>query len=542
MDTTRFILIVALGALGLMLWNAWQEDYGQPAGVTAMADVDPIASNLSAGADLPEMMLADTAGAPELAISDRIDEGDLVLLESDVLRLKISSSGATVVEADLLDYPVDPDVPERPLALLNQDPASLFIVETGLLSSTGNIDHRTPFSSDARRYRIEDGRDSVTAVFTTRVDDIDIEKRVTLTRGSYEVNVAYLVQNHGAEGWVGRPYYQLKRVRESGREGFVYTFTGAALSTPADHYQKYSFDKLADKGIDATVTEGWVAFIQHYFLAAIVPEAGTDTRFYSKSVSDDLFVVGAVRPPIQVAPGTNAGADQNLVIGPKLQGRLAAIAPHLELAVDYGWVWFIAKPLFWLLDAIHRVVGNWGIAIILVTLLLKMALYPLSAAGYRSMARMRKLQPRLVALKERFDGDRQGMNQAMMEMYKKEKVNPLGGCFPIVVQIPVFLSLYWVLLESVELRQAPFLLWIQDLSSKDPFFVLPLLMGLSMWFQQRLNPAPMDPMQARVMQLMPIIMTGFFAFFPAGLVLYWVVNNVVSIAQQWYITRQIEKA
>lgn len=541
MDTTRFILIVALGALGLMLWNAWQEDYGhlQDTGV-AQADVGIPTTDDASPQDLPDLAITQ-ADSPELAPSDQVDSSALTLLESDVLRLKISPAGATIVAADLLDYPEDPAYPERALGLLTQNPNSLFVAETGLLSASGNIDHRTLFSPEARRYVMARDATSVTAVFQAKVGDVVVEKRITLNRGSYDVDVRYDIRNNGNDQWIGRPYYQLKRVRESGREGFIYTFTGAALSTPDNHYQKFSFDKLADKGIDATVTQGWVAFIQHYFLAAIVPQPDTETRFYSKSVSDNLFVVGAVRPPLEVAPGSRNGAHETLVIGPKLQDRLSQTAPHLELAVDYGWVWFIAKPLFWLLDAIHHLVRNWGIAIILVTVLLKMALYPLSAAGYRSMAKMRKLQPRLAALKDRFEGDRQGLNQAMMDLYKKEKVNPLGGCFPIVVQIPVFLSLYWVLLESVELRQAPFLLWIGDLSSKDPFFVLPLLMGLSMWFQQRLNPAPMDPMQAKVMQMMPIVMTGFFAFFPSGLVLYWVVNNVVSIAQQWYITRQVEK-
>lgn len=548
MDTTRFILIIALGAVGLMLWNAWQSDYVETASGVAAVDQGIGTSVLPARAgegatpaDLPQLN-APSAMTPEIAASDTVSMAESVLLESDVLRLKISLEGATIIEADLLDYPVDPKNPERPLALLNQSPGSLFIAESGLLSNTGNIDHRTPFHTDSTRYRLSASEDAVSARFTASVDGLRVIKTITLDRNSYDVRIGYRVENPTAQTWAARPYYQLKRERESGRDGFVYTFTGAALSTPDDHYQKFSFDKLADKGIDATVREGWVAFIQHYFLAAIVPPAGTETRFYSRAVSDDLFVVGAVRPALTASAGASAETSETLVIGPKIQDRLAATAPHLDLAVDYGWVWFIAKPLFWILDAIHGVFGNWGVAIILVTTLLKALLFPLSAAGYRSMARMRKLQPKLMSLKERFEGDRQGMNQAMMELYKKEKVNPLGGCFPIVVQIPVFLSLYWVLLESVELRQAPFVLWIQDLSSKDPLFVLPVLMGLSMWFQQRLNPTPMDPMQARVMQLMPIMMTGFFAFFPAGLVLYWVVNNVLSIAQQWYITRQIERA
>lgn len=549
MDNTRFILVLVLGVLGLMLYDAWQRDYSQAPerspetsdSVPGAATAGPDAPIAVAG-DLPEARVPASAAGADGAVAEAPSAGNGTVLESDTLRLDIAVAGATIVRAELKDYPADADAPDRPFVLLTNNSERVFVAESGLIGNDVSVGHQIPFEARAPRYGLGPDDDTVTAYFDASVGDLEVTKTVTLRRGAYQVEIGYEVTNRGASPFVARPYQQLKRTRESGREGFIYTFTGAALSTPDNHYKKYSFGDLEDKDINVTTEQGWVAFIQHYFLTAIVPDDAAPRRYYSEAISDDLFAVGTVGVPTSVPPGGRAEFSERLFVGPKLQDRLGEIAPHLDLAVDYGWVWFIAKPLFWFLDKIHSVTGNWGVAIILVTVCLKAALFPLSAAGYRSMANMRKLSPRLTALKERYGDDRQKLNQAMMDLYKKEKVNPLGGCFPILIQIPVFLSLYWVLLESVELRQASFALWIDDLSSKDPFFVLPLIMGLSMWFQQRLNPTPLDPMQQRVMQIMPIAMTGFFAFFPAGLVLYWVVNNVLSIAQQWYITRQIEGA
>lgn len=546
MDTTRFILILALGVISLLLWEAWQRDYGPPDeparverdGETRVPSADEGTSPITVQGELPNVEMPTTA-APE-ASADAGDDAATVIVETDVLKLAVSPVGATIVRAELLDYPVDADQPDRPFVLLTRSAERVFVAESGLIGERTSVGHQKRFAPRATRYTLGENDDTVTAEFDLAIGDVTVTKTLTLTRGSYQIRVGHEIRNGGAEDLTVRPYQQLKRTRESGREGFIYTFTGAALSTPENHYKKYSFGDLEDSAIEVTTEQGWIAYIQHYFLAAIVPEDDAPRRYYSEDIGDELFAVGTIGLPVTAPAGGSARVEERLFVGPKLQDRLSEIAPHLDLAVDYGWVWFIAKPLFWLLDAIHSVTGNWGVAIVLVTLFLKAALFPLSAAGYRSMANMRKLQPRLVQLKERYGDDRQKLNQAMMDLYKKEKVNPLGGCFPILVQIPVFLSLYWVLLESVELRQASFVLWIDDLSSKDPYFVLPLVMGLSMWFQQRLNPAPLDPMQQRVMQIMPIAMTGFFAFFPAGLVLYWVVNNVLSIAQQWYVTRQIE--
>ena len=324
---------------------------------------------------------------------------------------------------------------------------------------------------------------------------------------------------------------------------FIYTYTGAVISTPKNRYEKISFDDIDDEDEEASATNGWVAMLQHHFLTALIPSDKDEMyTYYTRKGNTRNYIVGAGLPTQNIAPGKTSTFSHKVYLGPKTQKEIEKIAEGLSLTVDYGIFWFLAKPLYWLLDYINMFTKNWGWSIVLVTVFLKLLFFKLSAAGYRSMANMRRVQPRLVAIKERYKDDRTQLNKAMMDIYKKEKINPLGGCFPILVQIPVFISLYWVLLESVELRQAEFIFWIQDLSIADPFFVLPLLMGISMYLQQKLNPAPMDPIQAKVMAILPVVFTVFFAFFPAGLVLYWVANNILSIAQQWVITRNIEKS
>jgi YidC/Oxa1 family membrane protein insertase len=320
------------------------------------------------------------------------------------------------------------------------------------------------------------------------------------------------------------------------------TYIGAAISSPEKRYEKLPFDEMGSTPLDRTITGGWAAMLQHYFVAALVPPANEPFQYYTKALDQHRYIVGMYGPQQQVEPGQSISLTSTIYAGPKDQDRLEQLAPGLDLTVDYGSLWFLSKPLFWWMQKLHAWTGNWGWAIILLTLTVKAALYRLAAASYRSMAHMKQVQPRLVALRERYANDKQRLNQAMMELYKQEKINPLGGCLPVLVQIPVFLALYWVLLESVELRQAPFIGWIKDLSTYDPYFVLPVLMGISMFVQQRMNPAPPDPVQAKVMQILPVVFTVFFIFFPAGLVLYWLVNNVLSIAQQWLITRSIEGA
>ena len=324
---------------------------------------------------------------------------------------------------------------------------------------------------------------------------------------------------------------------------FIYTYTGTVISDPENRYEKISFDDIDDAPISKQSNDGWIAVIQHYFLAALVPANREETyHYYTKSLGNKMYTSGLISPGREISPGQETDFTEQIYIGPKDQDKLSGIAEGLDLTVDYGMLWFIAKPLFWGLKAIHEKINNWGWSIILVTVFLKLLFYKLSAAGYRSMANMRRVQPRLMSLKERYKDDRVKMNQAMMQIYKEEKINPFGGCFPILIQIPVFIALYWVLLESVELRQASFILWIVDLSRPDPYWVLPLIMGITMFIQQKLNPAPLDPIQAKVMMTLPIVFTVFFGFFPSGLVLYWVANNTLSILQQWLIMKNLEKA
>jgi YidC/Oxa1 family membrane protein insertase len=341
---------------------------------------------------------------------------------------------------------------------------------------------------------------------------------------------------------VGSQYQQLQRIppTKDDNSQFVYTYTGGVLSSPEKRYQKISFEDMTEEPVQLDIQDGWAAMIQHYFVAAWVPPAGQVDRYFARGVGNNRFVIGMTGPATEIPAGGSSTLSSQLFVGPKIQDRLEKLAPGLELTVDYGWLTIIAQPLFWLLKNIHALIGNWGWSIILLTMLIKAVFFKLSETSYRSMANMRKLQPRIQAIRERHAGDKQKVNQAMMDLYKREKINPMGGCLPILVQIPVFIALYWMLLESVELRQAPFMLWIQDLSAPDPFYVLPLLMGVSMFLQQRLNPAPPDPIQAKVMMALPVVFTVFFLWFPSGLVLYWLVNNILSIAQQWVITKRVE--
>ena len=372
-------------------------------------------------------------------------------------------------------------------------------------------------------------------------------KRLTLHRGSYLIDIDYLIENNSANRWQGNLFGQIKRGSEPPPSANTNAmgmkpFLGVALTQPDDRFTKFTFDDLEEESFKAALPGGWIAVVQHYFLSAWIPDPD-QTQTYSARVSSTGFnIAGFTSPALVLDPGNSGEVGAQFYAGPKDQYRLQEISPYLDLTVDYGFLWWIAQPLFWLLTNIHALVGNWGVAIILLTVLIKAAFFKLSAASYKSMANMRRVQPKMVDIREQFADDKQKQSQAMMELYKKEKINPMGGCLPILVQMPVFIGLYWMLMESVELRQAPFVLWIKDLAVMDPYFVLPLMMGASMFYMQKLNPPPPDPMQAKIMQWMPVMFTFFFLWFPAGLVLYWVVNNLLSMAQQYFITRQIEKA
>ena len=445
---------------------------------------------------------------------------------------------------DLLDYPESPDKGSEAFRLFEESASQLFIAQSGLRASKGpEPTHHAVFEVDQNRFELEDGAEILEVPLRwSNGAGVEVTKLYRFRRGSYVVEVEQQIRNLGKEDWSARPYHQLQRTPLQQQSRFLYTYTGGVLYSPEDKYQKISFDDMLDEDLSRDVKNGWAAMIQHYFLGAWIPPTEQLARYYSRALQGDRYVIGMIGQPVRVGAGGEQTTQARLFVGPKLQRVMEDVAPGLELTVDYGVLTILAQPIFWLLEKIHSLVGNWGWSIIILTILIKLAFYKLSETSYKSMANMRKLAPRLQALKERYGDDKQKLNQAMMDMYKKEKINPLGGCLPILVQIPVFIALYWVLLESVEMRQAPFMLWIQNLSAPDPYFILPLVMGATMLIQQKLNPAPMDPMQAKVMMILPIVFTVFFAFFPSGLVLYWVVNNILSIAQQYVITKRVEAA
>jgi len=549
MDNQRLFLFVALSFVVLLLWQAWMKDYGPPPAETAPPSQPAVAQTPVKGGDLPGAApeAGVEAGAPVAA--RLLQTTGQVVVETDLYRAVIDTTGGDLRELDLLAYRETnaPDSP--PLRLMNDSLPKLFILQSGLLPPTGGESARYPthhavYTAQQTQYRMAEGADTLQVPLTWQGDDgVVVTKRYTFHRGSYVVDLEHEVDNRSTGEWSARQYRQLQRneLPKKGKTTFIRTYTGGVIYSPQDKYEKITFEDMQKQDLDRTITDGWAAMLQHYFLGALIPDRDAPQHYYTKALGGGRYVIGLTSSQHRVAAGEHTVFSTRLFLGPKLQDEMKQVVTGLELTVDYGRLTVLAQPLFWLLKSIHNLIGNWGWAIVLLTLLIKLAFFKLSETSYRSMANMRRLAPRLQSLKERYSDDRQKLNQAMMELYKKEKINPLGGCLPILVQIPVFISLYWVLLEAVELRQAPFMLWIKDMSSQDPYYILPLLMGATMLIQQKLNPAPMDPIQAKVMMVLPVVFTVFFAFFPSGLVLYWVVNNTLSIAQQWTITRRIER-
>ncbi|GAB6139993.1 membrane protein insertase YidC [Methylosoma difficile] len=567
MDNIRFVLIVTFVMLVIMLQQAWELDYGpKPAVAQTEAPVIAAKEDLPGAQTSPQQTDASQASANLLPIAQAAP-AKTVKIQTDVLALEIDLQGATVRTLDLLQYPVEKDNSvvnqlrallgfqaseknHNPVRLFNPSPEKLFAAQSGLIAaadSTTAPNHYSYFLSDQETYALPAGQDTLSVPLTwTDNTGLVVTKTFTVKRGSYQVSLEQNVSNNTGKPWSGRQYSQLLRIPFNENKGSFLTggmraYDGGVVYTEKDKYQKISFDDMEDNNLDVSTKGGWTAMIQHYFASAWIPPADQDNHFYTKHLNDGRYVIGSFSPVVNVDNNSSAKFVTQLFAGPKIQPMMESVAKGLELTVDYSVLTFIGKPIYWLLNQINNLTGNWGVAIIGVTLCIKLLLFPLSQASFRSMARMRKIQPRLKELQERFADNRQRFNQEMMELYKKEKVNPLGGCLPILVQIPVFMSLYWVLSETVEFRQAPFMLWVQDLSVEDPFYVLPVIMGISMKIQQGLNPAPIDPVQAKVMRMFPIVFTVFFLFFPAGLVLYWVINNTLSILQQTYITKQIAK-
>ena len=556
MDFQRILLIGAIAALSFMLlteWVIYKEAHKQAAQVTTKQPM--IEDSLNNSFSRPSVDSDQALDLPTIIETEEQpvvveNSSEMIKIKTDVLAISLDTLGGDISAVSLLTYATKLNAADEPFQLLERNAQREYYAQSGLIGKHG-IDSnkkRPRFLSDVRRYQLAENDDSlVVDLLHSTKTGIDITKRFTFYRGEYLVDVEYIIANLSNQTWRGNLFAQIKRdnspdpAADNSGMGMV-PFLGAAITSPDKRFDKISFDDMQESPLKTAVVGGWIAMIQHYFLSAWIPDSKTQHNYSTAVTQNGLNIIRFTAPETIIDPGTTETVKLQFYAGPKDQYRLEEISPGLDLSVDYGWLWWIAQPLFWLLTQIQSLVINWGLSIILLTVLVKAGFYKLSAASYRSMANMRRVQPKMVEIKELYGDDRQKQSQAMMELYKKEKINPLGGCLPILIQMPVFIALYWVLMESVELRHAPFILWINDLSVMDPYFVLPLIMGASMFFQQKLNPPPPDPMQAKVMQWMPVIFTFFFLFFPAGLVLYWVVNNLLSILQQWVITRQIEKA
>jgi len=555
----RVLLLVALAATAYMLVLAWNDDYikvpiALPAVSEPIAEPDRVNEAAQQKSDVPDAsMPADHAaeGLPKFSnASNSNAAAHLVRVTTGSMQVWIDRRGGDIVRVRLPRFPISIDEPNEPIQLLDRGPEHVYVAQSGLIGRDGpdTGGHRPLYNVEHNELDLKNGGDLV----LTLVDkDVEIRKVFSFTADEYIVGVSYSIENRSSQTFEANLYAQLKRDGHDLKGGGSYSlgprpYLGAALTTNNERYHKLTFGEL-DKGPfpskekpEEVVAGGWIAMLQHYFISAWVGNPKDENHYYGQKQDDGSYIVGYKGPIQRVEPNTSATLSSRFYAGPKDQARLEAIAPNLNLTVDYGFLWWLAGPLFHVLEWLHGLVNNWGVAIILLTLLVKVVLYPLSAASYKSMANMRRVGPQMKRLQERYSDDRQKLSQEMMAFYKKEKINPLGGCLPMLLQMPVFISLYWVLFESVELRQAPFIFWIRDLAIMDPLFVLPILMGGSMFLTQALNPPVPDPVQARVMKFMPIMFTVMFLFFPAGLVLYWLVNNLLSLAQQWFITRQIE--
>ncbi|MFN4324344.1 MAG: membrane protein insertase YidC [Azonexus sp.] len=536
MDTRRLILVLIFTFSSFMLWENWQK-YNQPKPAAEVA----AAGQAAGAAPVPSASLQGKAAPVTPEVAAAVSTAETFTISTDLLKATISTQGGDVVKLELLKYR-DHDKKDQNFVLF--DAQHQYFAQSGLIGD-GLPTHRTHFTRVAGASELAEGSNELKVRLEAEQNGIKVAKLLTFKRGSYLIDVSWEIANGSDKTLAPHAYFQLQRddVAPAGESKMVSTFTGPAIYTEAEKYQKVDFGHIADNKAKfaKTADNGWLAMVQHYFVAAFVPKDKTPREFYMRKLDgSNVFQAGVIVPVAEIAPGGKGESSVSLYAGPQEQAALKQVAPGLDLVVDYGWLTVVAAPIFWALEAIHKLVGNWGWAIVILTIAIKAVFYPLSAASYKSMAKMKLLTPRLMQLKERFSDDKQRLNQEMMKLYQTEKVNPLGGCLPILIQIPVFIALYWVLLGAVEMRDAPWIGWITDLASPDPYFILPVVMMVSMFVQTKLNPTPPDPIQAKVMMAMPLIFGVMFFWFPAGLVLYWVVNNVLSIAQQWQITRMID--
>lgn len=536
MDNQRLILFLVFSFSILMLWDGWERQH-------APEILSPqVQQNVAKSQDVPTVSRSgQPAAIAQITETGSLGKGEKLLVKTDLLEAEIDTLGGDIRHLELLRHKATEDKTKNFVLLDDRQKSHLYVAQSGLISN-GLPNHKTLYTAKAGAYALADGSDSLEVKLSWQdAAGIQVDKVYTFHRGSYVIDVRYDIRN--GSGTVIEPFAYFQLVHDSASaEGSMMmpTFTGAAYFTETDKFKKISFDEMKKANLSKNANDGWIGMVQHYFVSAWLPKQESAREYYTDQLGNDLFSVGSKQSMGTVASGGSGTIGARLFSGPQEQAHLKEVAPGLEYAVDYGWLTVVATPLFWLLSQIQKLVQNWGVAIILLTVLIKAVFYPLSAASYKSMAQMRKVAPRLQQIKERYGDDREKLHKAMMELYKNEKINPMGGCLPIIVQVPVFIALYWVLLGSVEMRQAPFMLWITDLTATDPYFVLPVLMGASMIIQTSLNPTPPDPIQAKMMKIMPVAFSVFFFFFPAGLVLYWLVNNILSIAQQWAINRSIE--
>ncbi len=563
MTNPRNFLLMALLLTAFLLWQEWQKDYAPvTARGPAVAATTPT-DDSATGARSPVRNTNDVPGvptksagpdpaveAPSAGVPARSDLPRIVVT-TDVLRAEIDPVGGNLVHVQLLDYALSHKQRDQSVTLLDNAAGRYFVAQTGLVSNDASLpDHNAVFTAPRMQYALPPGAATVTVPLSWQQEGVTVTKTWTFGRDSYRIGLEQRVLNARAQPMAINAYGQLQREAPVTKQSFTdpnsYSFSGAGWWSPEERFEKVAFDEYAEEPLRRDITGGWAGMLQHHFVATLIPPAAEPFSFSTDEIkatgARSRYLIRAMGPTRNVAPGASASLPLEFYIGPKLQDNLASVAPGLNHTVDYGMVTFLAEPLFWLLSKIHKVVGNWGWSIVLLTVLIKLAFYKLTEAQYRSFARMRKFQPRLASLKERYGDDKEKLNRAMVELYQKEKINPMGGCLPMLVQIPVFIALYWVLIESVELRHAPWILWIDSLTDRDPYFVLPVLNGLAMFATQKLSPTSpgLDPMQAKMFQMMPVIMSVMFAFFPAGLVLYWTVNGVLGLIQQYVITKRIE--
>lgn len=541
-EQRRLIFIVILAIIAAFIWHSWIQSQPKETPVAQSPSVASTAATSGLSGGLPQMNTPNTTTVTPVNSNQaqtNVNPASVITVRTDVLDLILDESTGNIISAKLLAYPESLDNQE-PVQLFNSNDNMRYLAESTL---TGPNDAPVTFTASANQYQLGKDQQTLAVQLTGKnANGVIVTKTYTFHRGSYAIDMSYAVNNTSTQNWQGNLYTQLIRQNDNTEQGGMFhinAFFGASMSTATNNYQKIAFNEMAKKPIDMSSPGGWVAMQQHYFLSAWVPNASQVNQYYTKALPDNTYAIGAISPQLTVKPNETAQTNVKLYVGPALDKQLAQVAPHLDLTIDYGWLWFISVAIFWCMQKVYDIVGNWGWSIVIVTIFIKLLFYRLSTSSYRSMARMRDIAPKLKELQEKYRDDRQKLSQVTMELYRKEQVNPLGGCLPILIQLPVFIALYWVIVESVQFRQAPFIFWIHDLSVKDPYYILPILNGLAMFVQQKLNPPPPDPTQAKIMMFMPVMFVVLFLNFPSGLVLYWLVNSTFSILQQWWIMRQM---